>query len=60
MRFVLEKTGAEGAVFVSLEVRISNMPARALYKKLGFELIGLRKDYYINPAEDALVLGLNI
>ena len=60
LREVLDKVRAEGAVFASLEVRVSNGPARALYEKLGFEIIGSRKDYYINPAEDALVLGLNL
>lgn len=60
MRNILDAVRAQGVVFATLEVRISNKPARALYEKLGFEIIGLRKDYYINPAEDALVLGLNI
>jgi len=60
LREVLDKARSEGAVFVSLEVRVSNVPARALYEKFGFEIIGSRKDYYINPAEDALVLGLNL
>ena len=60
LREVLDKVRAEGAVFTSLEVRVSNGPARALYEKLGFEIIGSRKDYYVNPAEDALVLGLNL
>jgi ribosomal-protein-alanine N-acetyltransferase len=60
LREVLDKVRAEGAVFASLEVRVSNGPARALYEKRGFEIIGSRKDYYSNPAEDALVLGLNL
>ena len=60
MRRVLDMERAAGVVFASLEVRMSNMPARALYEKLGFETLGLRKDYYVNPMEDALVLGLNL
>jgi len=60
MRDVLDRERAAGAVLASLEVRVSNAPARSLYEKLGFEAIGLRKDYYTNPVEDALVLGLNI
>ncbi|MDP2915541.1 MAG: ribosomal protein S18-alanine N-acetyltransferase [Candidatus Aminicenantes bacterium] len=60
MRNILDAVRAQGAIFATLEVRISNKPARVLYEKLGFEIIGLRKDYYAHPAEDALVLGLNI
>ena len=36
-----------------LEVRRSNLPARALYESLGFHLVGERKNYYKNPTEDA-------
>ena len=36
-----------------LEVRRSNVPARALYEVLGFTLMGERKNYYKNPTEDA-------
>ena len=39
-----------------LEVRVSNTPAIALYEKLGFRQVGLRKNYYRNPKEDALIL----
>ena len=39
-----------------LEVRVSNTSARQLYDKLGFEQVGLRKNYYRNPKEDALIL----
>jgi len=60
MRLVLDNAALAGVRSVSLEVRVSNMPARSLYRKLGFEPIGLRKEYYTNPIEDALVLGLNI
>ena len=39
-----------------LEVRVSNTSARQLYDKLGFEQVGLRKNYYRNPKEDAMIL----
>ena len=39
-----------------LEVRESNTPARALYTKLGFEEIGLRKNYYEEPREHAVLM----
>ena len=41
---------------LTLEVRDSNESARALYAKLGFRQVGLRKNYYRNPKEDALIL----
>ncbi len=39
-----------------LEVRVSNVPAIALYESLGFEQVGRRAKYYHNPREDALIL----
>ena len=39
-----------------LEVRVSNAPAIALYKSLGFIQVGCRPKYYHNPREDALIL----
>lgn len=41
---------------LSLEVRLSNAPARSLYEKLGFAEVGRRPNYYRNPKEDALIL----
>ena len=41
---------------LTLEVRASNEPAKNLYKMLDFEEIGIRKNYYRNPREDALIL----
>ena len=41
---------------LSLEVRVSNEPARALYESMGFRQVGLRKNYYQKPKEDALIL----
>lgn len=42
---------------LTLEVRASNDPAIALYEKLGFRQVGLRKNYYRNPREDARILS---
>jgi len=41
---------------VYLEVRQSNIAARKLYHSLGFEAIGVRKDYYDSPGESAIVM----
>lgn len=38
-----------------LEVRQKNAPARSLYKKFGYKEIGGRKNYYVNPIEDAVI-----
>lgn len=46
----------QGSVSLTLEVRASNEPAKALYQKLGFEQVGRRPNYYRNPKEDALIL----
>ena len=44
------------ATVLTLEVRDSNAPAAALYASLGFAQIGLRKNYYQHPKEDARIL----
>lgn len=46
----------KGAEKITLEVRASNEPAIALYQKLGYQQIGLRKGYYEKPREDALIM----
>ncbi|MFQ5542777.1 MAG: ribosomal protein S18-alanine N-acetyltransferase [Nitrospiria bacterium] len=49
-------TGTEkGMEKVILEVRASNIPAQALYQKLSFVKIAIRKKYYIKPTEDAFL-----
>ena len=58
LRLVLSEVREQGAVFATLEVRVSNTAALALYGKLGFKVLGTRKAYYTNPVEDASVMGL--
>jgi [ribosomal protein S18]-alanine N-acetyltransferase len=41
---------------LTLEVRVSNTPAQALYEKFGFASAGIRKNYYVETNEDALVM----
>lgn len=45
---------------IFLEVRISNTPAISLYKKLGFEELGIRKRFYEHPIEDAIIMKVGI
>lgn len=44
------------ATVLTLEVRDSNAAALSLYAALGFTQIGLRKNYYLHPKEDARIL----
>ena len=41
---------------IFLEVRSSNQVAQALYRKFGFESLGIRKNYYHEPQEDAVIM----
>ena len=50
---VLKERGSHSLM---LEVRESNDPAKELYLKMGFKLVGIRKNYYRNPKENALIL----
>ena len=45
---------------VTLEVRVSNAPAIALYQRLGFTELGRRKNFYTKPTEDAIVMGITL
>ena len=55
---MIERSRADGGLFVSLEVRVSNLPARALYEKRGFRFMGERKNYYSAPVENAAIYTL--
>jgi ribosomal-protein-alanine N-acetyltransferase len=45
-----------GARNLTLEVRVTNHPAQALYRQFGFRPAGIRKNYYVETNEDALVM----
>ncbi len=58
IRDILEHLKGEGCRFVFLEVRASNSGARKIYEKFGFRELGIRKNYYLTPVEDAIVMVL--
>lgn len=45
--------------FITLEVRESNLPAISLYKSFGFQQVGVRKNFYSDPTENALLMTIN-
>ena len=53
---LLERVRGKGAVTWTLEVRPSNIRAQRLYKRLGFDVAGRRKHYYVDDGEDALIM----
>ncbi len=58
-RCLLEEAVGRGLKKAFLEVRVSNRTAQNLYKKYGFEIIGVRRWYYLSPLEDGYVMRLN-
>ena len=56
MQTTLSDAAERGASQIFLEVRASNVPAAALYTALGFTACGVRKNYYKNPREDAVLM----
>lgn len=55
---LIETARQQGAELVTLEMRINNRAAAALYRKLGFQEVGRRKRYYRDNDEDALLFSL--
>lgn len=53
---LLKEAKKMGATCATLEVRRSNVPAIVLYEKAGFESAGIRKNFYDNPKEDAVIM----
>ena len=56
LSYALKTESGQGVETVFLEVRSKNEPARALYKAYGFKEISIRKNYYQNPADDAIIM----
>ncbi|ANU16220.1 ribosomal-protein-alanine N-acetyltransferase [Planococcus maritimus] len=59
MREAMDQARAQGAKLMTLEARVSNIAALNLYKKLGFQNGGIRKGYYTDNQEDAIVMWVN-
>ncbi|KXG08292.1 ribosomal protein S18-alanine N-acetyltransferase [Anoxybacillus rupiensis] len=60
MRMMMEMARQLGAITMTLEVRVSNHVAQSLYRKLGFLNGGIRKKYYPDNQEDALVMWVKL
>ncbi len=58
LRALLE--GFEGLAWAGLEVRESNAPAIALYQSMGFRKTGLRKNYYAEEKENAILMEMAV
>ena len=56
---LIARAKEKGLAFVTLEVRESNAPAIALDAGAGFAPVGTRKNFYSNPAENALLMTIN-
>ncbi len=53
---IIERALRRGASHATLEVRRTNATAQALYRKYGFQYVGVRKGYYLDNHEDALIM----
>jgi [ribosomal protein S18]-alanine N-acetyltransferase len=60
LRMIMEVAKKRGAKTMTLEVRVSNTVAQSLYRKLGFMNGGIRKNYYTDNYEDALVMWVTL
>ena len=60
MRSVIDKMVDEGMERMTLEVRLTNYPAQRLYDRLGFVKAGVRKGYYSDNQEDAIIMWLEL
>ena len=56
LKTVIEECYKDMVKFITLEVRVSNIPAIGLYEKYGFKSLGTRKGYYQDNNEDALIM----
>ncbi len=60
LEILVELARISNCADIGLEVRKSNLPAIALYRKFGFKEVGIRPNYYENPREDAILMTLEL
>ncbi|RKY04844.1 ribosomal-protein-alanine N-acetyltransferase [Candidatus Poribacteria bacterium] len=60
LKHALDYARSKGVKKVWLEVRRSNLAAQRLYAKFGFKAIGVRRGYYTDTGEDALLMGVDL
>ena len=56
LEYILSEAKSRGVKNVALEVRETNVPAIRLYESMGFKEVGIRKNYYKEPTENALIM----
>ena len=59
LKTLIQQSIERGITSFTLEVRASNEPAIKLYESLGFHGVGIRKDFYTKPKEDAVIMWLD-
>ena len=57
---VITEARSRASTRITLEVRKSNLPAQKLYESMGFAYNGIRKNYYSDDGEDALLMALEL
>ena len=60
MQYMMEWLLENGNLEISLEVRVSNEGAIRLYHRMGFRDLGVRKKYYLDTGEDALLMSKSL
>jgi ribosomal-protein-alanine N-acetyltransferase len=60
VEYIIEELKLKACRFLYLEVRASNYVAKKLYHGFGFKIVGTRKNYYVAPVEDAVIMMLEI
>lgn len=56
LRILMEAAWGKKCTSIFLEVRVSNTAAIKLYRKLGYQVVSIRKQYYSKPVEDAYIM----